>query len=46
MQNLKKYEHLAAYNNITTALNDEDKLKINVAGINLSWMNIKRSRCH
>jgi hypothetical protein len=27
MQNLKKYEHLAAYNNITTALNDEDKLK-------------------
>jgi hypothetical protein len=27
---------------ISTALNDEDKLKkINVAGINLSWMNIK-----
>jgi hypothetical protein len=42
MQNLKKHEHLAAYNNITTALNNEDKLKkINVAGINWSWMNIK-----
>jgi hypothetical protein len=27
MQNLEAYEHLAAYNDITTALNDEDKLK-------------------
>jgi hypothetical protein len=27
MQNLRAYEHLAAYNDITTALNDEDKLK-------------------
>jgi two-component system NarL family sensor kinase len=37
------YEHLAAYNDITTALNDEDKLKkINVAGINLELDEYKR----
>jgi hypothetical protein len=40
MQNLKKYEHLA-YNDITTALNEDKLKKINVAGINLSWMNTK-----
>jgi hypothetical protein len=41
MQNLKK--HLEPIIISTTALNDEDKQKkINVAGINLSWMNIKR----
>jgi hypothetical protein len=40
MQNLKK--HLEPIIISTTALNDEDKQKkINVAGINLSWMNIK-----
>jgi hypothetical protein len=45
MQNLKKRMKQPIM--ILTALNDEDKLKkINVAGINLSWMNTKRSRCH
>jgi two-component system NarL family sensor kinase len=37
------YQHLAAYNTITKALNDEDKLKkINVAGINLELDEYKR----
>jgi hypothetical protein len=35
------YEHLAAYNDITTALNDEDKLKKDKRCRNLSWMNTK-----
>jgi two-component system NarL family sensor kinase len=37
------YQHLAAYNTITKALNDEDKLKkINVVGINLELDEYKR----
>jgi hypothetical protein len=45
MQNLKAYEHLAAYNDDSPQWR-QTKKKINVAGINLDWMNTKRSRCH